>query len=51
MPNILDYAALHTILDFFGKNDNFNEQFAKKDISQEKKMPQFDLSIPPIKST
>ena len=44
---------LHYILylNFFGKNANFIEQLPKKNIYHVKKMPEFDLSIPPSKST
>ena len=51
MPSILDYAPLHAIFDFFGKNDNFIEQLPKKNIYHVKKVPEFDWSIPPTTST
>ena len=51
MPSILDIAPGHRIFVFFGKNDNFNEQLPKKEIYQEKNVPEFDLSSPPTIST
>ena len=51
MPTMVDYAPLHGIFEFFGKNCNFNEHFPKKEIYQMKKEPDFDLSIPPSIST
>ena len=51
MPTIQDNAPEHRIFDFFGKNDNFDEQLPKKEIYQVKKVPEFDLSSPPTIST
>ena len=44
MPTIQDNAPKHRIFDFFGKNDNFDEQLPKKEIYQVKKV-ESDLSI------
>ena len=51
MPTMVDYAPLHGIFEFFGKNCNFNEHFPKEEIYQKEKEPDFDLSIPPSIST
>ena len=51
MPTILDNAPGHRIFGFFAKNDNFNEQLPKKEIYQDKKVLEFDLSSHPTIST
>ena len=45
MPTIQDNAPEHRIFDFFGKNDNFDEQLPKKEVYQVKKVSESYLSI------